>query len=105
MFSFQYKSLCISYLSRLNTNVHIASELGHQAGLHALAKVLEQLGCKCLQRGGSRVLMRWGSPSGYGQLTLHPPLLLLLLLGLVDDSDLSWSIRGTLVRKPGLLVE
>lgn len=44
MFSFQYKSLCISYLSRLNTNVHIASELGHQAGGSTLlAKVLEQL--------------------------------------------------------------
>lgn len=38
MFSFQYESLCISCLSRLNTNVHIASELGHQAGLHTLSR-------------------------------------------------------------------
>ena len=38
MFSFKNKSLCLSYLSVLNTNVHIASELGHQAGLHTLSQ-------------------------------------------------------------------
>lgn len=65
--------------------MHIASELGHQAGPTLLeAKVLEQLAVSVRREapGAREVVPLWL------RLTLHPPPSP-ALLGLVDDSDLS----------------